>query len=223
MNLDEVSPVIDVHPPHESIHGWRDFFIHLATITIGLLIALSLEGCVEWQHHRHLVHEAETSLRTEIKANEVQIASVLADVHKQQAILKQDVVILDQRIKNPAAKSDQQMSIGIRIVGLDNVSWKTAQNTGALAYMPYARAQEYEELYDLQDEVDVAQKQGARDAVLSIGLFADGDVSDPAGSVVENQARKQHIQVVQGQLMLIDSMVTALETAYKKFLSAHPE
>jgi hypothetical protein len=42
--------VLDVHPPHEPVHGWRDFFVHPATITIGLLIALSLEGCVEWRH-----------------------------------------------------------------------------------------------------------------------------------------------------------------------------
>jgi hypothetical protein len=89
--------------------------------------------------------------------------------------------------------------------------------------MPYARAQEYAEIYDLQDNVDVAQKQGARDAVLSIGLFADGDVTDPAGSIVENQSRKQHIQAVQGQLFLIESMVTALDAEYKKFLAAHPE
>jgi hypothetical protein len=37
------SSVIEVHPPEEPLHGWRDFLIHLATITIGLLIALSLE------------------------------------------------------------------------------------------------------------------------------------------------------------------------------------
>jgi hypothetical protein len=36
------------HPPHQSIHTWRDFFIHLITITIGLLIALSLEATAEW-------------------------------------------------------------------------------------------------------------------------------------------------------------------------------
>lgn len=27
----------------------RDFFLHIFTITVGLLIALSLEGLVEWQ------------------------------------------------------------------------------------------------------------------------------------------------------------------------------
>jgi hypothetical protein len=223
MDLEEVTPVIDVHPPSEPIHGWRDFFLHLATITIGLLIALSLEGCVEWQHHRHLVHEAEASLRTEIKSNESGLANVLADVHKQQAVLKQDVIVLDQLIKDPKTKTHQQMSINFRIVGLDDVSWKTAQNTGALSYMPYARAQEYASIYTLQDDLDVAQKQGARDAILSIGPFLNADPTDPAAAALQSQSIKAHIEVVQGQLLLVESLVTGLDTEYKRFLAAHPE
>ena len=61
--------MLDVHPPHEKVHGFKDFLLHILTITIGLLIALSLEGCVEWRHHRHLVAEARESLHEEIKAN----------------------------------------------------------------------------------------------------------------------------------------------------------
>ena len=223
MNLEEVPPVIDVHPPHEPIHGWRDFFLHLVTITIGLLIALGLEGCVEWQHHRHLVHEAEASLRAEIISNENTLQSVLADVHKQQNTLKQDVILLDQMIKDPKAQIHQQMSLTYRLVGFDDVSWKTAQNTGALAYMPYTRAQEYAGLYSLQDELDAAQKQGVRDAILGIGLFLNADDTDPARAAVQNQTRKQRIEVVQGQLLLIESLVTGLDAEYKRFLAAHPD
>src|SRR5580698_5905014 len=100
MNLGEVPPVIDVHPPSEPIHGWRDFFIHLSTITIGLLIALSLEGCVEWQHHRHLVHEAEASLHNEIEQNSRDLHESIDLLHKQQQALVQDVAILRYIIEN---------------------------------------------------------------------------------------------------------------------------
>ena len=45
--------MLDVHPPHEKMHGFKDFLLHLLTITIGLLIALGLEGCVEhWKQTR---------------------------------------------------------------------------------------------------------------------------------------------------------------------------
>ena len=65
---------MDVHAPHEPIHTWRDFFLHLATITIGLLIALGLEGLVEAAHHHHLLHQAEMNLRAEMSSNRQTLA-----------------------------------------------------------------------------------------------------------------------------------------------------
>jgi hypothetical protein len=79
--------MIEVHPPHGPVQTWRDFLLHLATITIGLLIALGLEGCVEWMHHRHLVHQAEASLKTEIENNDSAAQKLLASLHKQQDVL----------------------------------------------------------------------------------------------------------------------------------------
>jgi hypothetical protein len=36
--------MLDIHAPHGGIHTWKDFFIHIATITIGLLIAIGRAG-----------------------------------------------------------------------------------------------------------------------------------------------------------------------------------
>jgi hypothetical protein len=49
--------VLDVHATHQSVHPWEDFFIHMATITIGLLTAISLEQTVEYLHHRYQAKE----------------------------------------------------------------------------------------------------------------------------------------------------------------------
>ena len=35
--------MLDVHPAHHAASTWRDFFIHIATIVLGLLIAIGLE------------------------------------------------------------------------------------------------------------------------------------------------------------------------------------
>ena len=56
-------PMLDVHAPHESIHTWKDFSIHIATIVVGLLIAVCLEQSVEAIHHRHQVHEFREQMR----------------------------------------------------------------------------------------------------------------------------------------------------------------
>jgi len=56
--------MLDVHPPHHPTHSWRDFFIHIATICVGLLIAVALEQTVEAIHRqrertelRHTLHD----------------------------------------------------------------------------------------------------------------------------------------------------------------------
>jgi hypothetical protein len=68
-NEDEETPVIDVHAPHGGVHTWKDFWIHLGTITAGLLIAISLEQSVEAMHRLHQRHQLEGSLRAECEVN----------------------------------------------------------------------------------------------------------------------------------------------------------
>lgn len=214
--------MLDVHPPHERMQGWRDFLLHLFTITIGLLIALSLEGCVEWQHHRHLVHEAETSLHAEIKANALGLKDVAADIQKQEVALKHDVVILKYIIANGKAPKDQHMEIAFHYSSFDDVSWKTAQTTGALSHMPYVAAQEYSAIYAQQEELYVAEQQAARDVILILGPFINEDKDDPDPTNGQATAIKEHIEILQGQLILVDSLVTGLDGQYRKFLTAHP-
>ena len=61
----EPTPMLDVHPPHQAAHTWRDFFIHIATISVGLLIAIGLEQSVEAMHRLHERHILEHDLREE--------------------------------------------------------------------------------------------------------------------------------------------------------------
>lgn len=214
--------MLDVHPPHEPLYSWRDFFVHLATITIGLLIALSLEGCVEWQHHRNLVREAEESLQREIRSNAGNLPRVLDDLHQQQTALNQDLVVLKKIIANPKVENRDEMSIGFHISGFNTVSWKTAQTTGALSYMPYDLAQQYSDIYSMQELVSDAEKQAARDAIVSVGPFLGTNRGDPNPSAEEAVLIKQHIEVLGGQLFLLDSLIQNLNSNYKKFLAAHP-
>jgi hypothetical protein len=215
--------VIEVHPPTEPVHGWRDFLVHLFTITIGLLIALSMEGCVEWQHHRHLVHDAEASLRREIEGNARDMKVNLEGVRNEQRLLSQDVVILKKMIAKPGVKTHDTMSIRFNIRGFNDVSWKTAQSTGAFGYMSYALAQEYSDIYDQQHEIDDAEHVAVRDTVVSVAPFLNSKDDDPNPSAVEAAAIKSHLEILQGQLSLVENLMVGLDVEYKKFLAAHPE
>jgi hypothetical protein len=57
--------MIDIHPPHHAATTRRDFFIHLATVVLGILIAIGLEQAVEYVHHRHQAAELRENLHAE--------------------------------------------------------------------------------------------------------------------------------------------------------------
>jgi hypothetical protein len=215
--------MLEVHPPHEAVHGWKDFLVHLLTITVGLLIALSLEGCVEWQHRRHLVHEAESSLHKEIKDNAENLQGALDDVHKEQAFITQDIAVMKKIIANPKITSHDDLTINFRIRTFKSVSWKTAQSTGALSYMPYERAQDYSDIYTAQEELDTAEHQAVRDTVVSIGPFLGSKAGDPNPSGEEALKIKDRLETLGSQLTFLEAMILGLDTEYKKFLSAHSE
>jgi hypothetical protein len=63
------APMLDIHAAHAAVRTWKDFFIHIATITIGLLIALALEQGVEKLHHTSQRYQLQHDLLEEAKRN----------------------------------------------------------------------------------------------------------------------------------------------------------
>ena len=51
--VEKPAPMIDIHPPHHSVSTRREFFIHLFTVVLGILIAIGLEQTVEVLQHAH--------------------------------------------------------------------------------------------------------------------------------------------------------------------------
>jgi hypothetical protein len=210
--------MLDVHVPHEKVHGLRDFFLHLFTITIGLLIALSLEGCVEWQHHRHLVREAEAALHQEIENNAKQVARIRQQVQDHRTQLEQDLAVLGQMRTH--AGVHETLNLTYSMQSFDDVSWKTAQTTGAFAYMPYPDAREFSDIYSAQDELYRAQQQVVEDvmrAAAPIVALPKGVQPGPSG--IDDLTTR--IGMVEMRLSLVDSLINGLEMSYQKYRSEH--
>jgi hypothetical protein len=137
---------LDVHPPHQPIHSWRDFFVHLITITIGLFIALSLEAAVEGLHHRHIVQEARAGIRREIEENRKFAAANLTSVQQDQARIEKDIESL-VALRGGAKLEHASLHYSIDWEGFSDSAWRTAQSTGAINYMDYQSAQALTGLY----------------------------------------------------------------------------
>jgi hypothetical protein len=150
----EETPVIDVHPPHGGMHTWKDFWIHLGTITLGLLIAISLEQSVEWLHHLNQRHQLEEDLHAEDLRDHEQVQADL------RAIQMNSAWILDLRdrvdrmhasggklklpyppkpLKDPVTN---QPMLATTTIPSDSV-WSTAKESELVVLLPRAEAEIY--------------------------------------------------------------------------------
>ncbi|THD51713.1 hypothetical protein, partial [Phenylobacterium sp.] len=59
---------MDIHKP-KPWHGRREFLKEVATIVLGVLIAIAAEQLVEQLHWVHAVHDEREALSSELKGN----------------------------------------------------------------------------------------------------------------------------------------------------------
>ncbi len=71
---------MEIHAPEKPIHSKKEFMFHMFTVVLGILIALALEGIVEWAHHRALVREARANIATELRHNKETIERALPQI-----------------------------------------------------------------------------------------------------------------------------------------------
>ncbi len=212
--------MLDVHPPHGSMHGVRDFLLPLVTIRVGLLIALGLEGCVERQHHRHLVHEAEAGMRREIAENAQGIPSLRKQLADQQRQLDGDIDVL-KRVKVHPGGPHEEVGFTFAMRSFDDLTWKTAQTTGALALMPYGDATRYAEIYNQQDELYREQREIVVDAMRAASIIVtQAKAEQPTPTQVDTTLER--IGLVKLRLLLLNSYIDNLDGAYQRFLKEHP-
>jgi hypothetical protein len=181
---------LDVHAPHHAIEGWKDFVVHLLTMSVGLLIAVGIEGCVELHREHKLVQEARATMREEIEHNSGQMKDAVVALKKQRDMMQTSIDALRRIQENPKDKEAQKATISadFSIVGLRDTAWKTAQTTGAMGFMPYAEAQRYSDVYGSQKEFLDQEDKILEDEAQFLGVvaktnFGHGDVTPEQASL----------------------------------------
>ena len=211
--------MLDVHPPHEKMHGFKDFLLHLLTITIGLLIALGLEGYAEHWKQRELKKDADTKLRQEIRDNAQEIASVHKANASEQANLKRIVDFLSAR-KKKEPYDTRQIRLDFTLGDLKSASWKTAAATGALGFMEYDQVQRYSAVYQLQDKYSALQDQTIDEFLQLQAYFIYGfdpeKITPVDGGSPELDTRRALVH-----LTAMDQVGTALASEYDAVLKSN--
>jgi hypothetical protein len=220
---------MEVHAPQGPVLTFKEALVHLVIVTIGILIALSFEGVVEWSHQRSLVREARANLNQELEDNKREVERVVAKVNSSvipglvTTIGALDDVSSEKGIQNVTALFRPGPTVFMVTTGYDraqlsHASRTTSEVTGAFALMEYTDVKKYAVAYDQQDLYDQMQRQ-ALDRVMAAygtGLTLDFKKATPA----DIAAIKQELRLAIGALAAVAEFGGLLKIAYDDALSA---
>jgi hypothetical protein len=163
----EHAPMLDVHPAHHAASTWREFFIHIATIAIGLLLAVGLEQTVEYVHHRRELTEARRELAEEKRFNTEEFRQSAASFQEAGKYLANYLAMLRQSIKDPAAPLPP-LIVPAGFVYCQYTAWTTAERDGALTLMPPEEQRGIDRMYVGLHALDDAET-GAFTSIMQAG------------------------------------------------------
>jgi hypothetical protein len=136
---EHAKPMLDVHAPHATVHTWKDFFIHLATIVIGLLIAVGLEQLVERAHDHYKVRETREALQREREANGKDLVTNAHNWRWEMAEFRNNLMVLDYIQQHPG-ESQTSLPGDLRWIQLPIFSnravWDAAQQNAVIRLLP---------------------------------------------------------------------------------------
>jgi hypothetical protein len=155
-------PMIDIHDAHHAASSWKEFFIHIATIVLGLLIAVGLEQGVEYIHHRNQASEARALLRTERDQNRASLEiDFYATIHNQHDLLD-DLAVLD-RLKTHSLLPTDKLLFARPAYGFFQGEWKAVQQSGVIAYLSPADLTGVAYLYEREENFVSREARSAGD------------------------------------------------------------
>jgi hypothetical protein len=210
-----------VRPPPPAVRAaakytFVDYLFQFITITAGVLIALLINGLVEWNNNRELVERARATIRREVEANFKELQGFRETVTRSATDLENASRFADEMLAT--GKTDiSSLQLGFNLPTLNASGWQTAERTGALAHMDYGEVQEYSEIYSMQQLFDSQARKAIDLVASSTSLVASG--SDPTKANTEDLKVFRHqIMLLQSNLLVTEQLGAQLITGYQDFL-----
>ena len=135
---------MDIHAPESPIHSLRDFAIHIAVVTVGILIALGLEGVREAVLTHRLIRETRTSFRQELSGSLRDMQDETQRIEAGEATL----LSLAHQLPELGSQHPEQVVAALEAIHDPNYffatnSWQAALSSGVLAHLHTDEAAAY--------------------------------------------------------------------------------
>jgi hypothetical protein len=192
-----------------------DYAFQFITITAGVLIALLINGLVEWDRNRDLVAQARVMIAREVADNLKELEGLPEAIRKSNADIENGLNLARDLLAT-GKSAINSVNLGFSLPTLSSTSWRTAQQTGAIAHMEYDEAQKYSGLYYRQAMFDVQQTK-AIDLVASASMLMAGTFDPTTADPQDIRRFREQLMLLQANLLVTRQLGEQLLEAYQEF------
>jgi hypothetical protein len=207
---------MEIHAPDQPITGWKQTVKHLAIITAGILIALSLEGIVAWADHRMLVREAVANLTAELRNNKKELDGLFANIERELKQLENADDVAQKLLRHETLEK-VSLELTTHSAELKNAAVTTGQITGAFGYMEYSEVSRYASVYDLQAQFMRLQERDSQNFLQVLSFVGVGLNSKPTDAAT--QEWRARISTAQAALGVKEQVARQLLKRYEEMLA----
>jgi hypothetical protein len=197
--------MLDVHAPHQSVHTWKGFLVHIAAIAIGLLLALALEKLAEYVHERRQLTEARRQLAMEVAENRRIWTLNVIEASRIQQELDGDLKVI-QAVRIHAPVGNFRFDYSVAFHATRDGPWQAVRQNGSLDLMPYEELQTIAWFHGIL--ASVMESMHAFETTLQIGAaiaasappekLSEHDLNELASKTMEGQGRLVNLRMFLG-------------------------
>jgi len=197
--------MLDVHAPHQTVHTWKDFLVHIAAIAIGLLLALALENLAGYVHERRQLTEARRELAMEVAENRHSLTLNLIEASRIERELDADLKVI-QAVRLHAPLGSAEFDYSVRFYATKDGPWQAVRQNGSLNLMPYEELQTLAWFHGIL--TSVMESMHAFETTVHIGAaiaasapadkLNEHDLDELAGKTMEAQGRLVNLRMFLG-------------------------
>ena len=193
---------MEFHIPDHPVMTWKQFFVHMAIVVLGIIVALSLEQTLEYLHHEHQRKTLQAQLQQEMRHNDPD----LRDLYNKLSVRREWAAERSRTIETALAEHHSISSLQLPpYVAPPNRSflpngsvWQQGHETGTVALLPDQESEAYSMLYRFRDDLieSYDQRQAAEEDFSVLTLpFADAK-GDPDISRMSPEALQDYVKAL---------------------------
>ena len=193
---------MEIHAPEGPTHSVKDFVIHIIIVTIGILIALGLEGLREtWREHT-AISEARESFDQELRLDQRSLKMEVTAVKKASDGLKHIEANLPALSKTPEELTRRVLDIEPGFYFFRTTAWESAVASGVLAHMSHQDVNRFADVY-----LSIRSYQEAQRATIPQWLAVQAYyLSHHAFTPAEQTAGEEKLQLLQLDMSILEHL-----------------